>query len=106
MFVVDPKYQPLVRIIAPEWYKREDWMAWLNYRGPGWVPATWHRSGEPANSRSDVFVHYADGDGSDAPTAQDGVPAIPADIWEQLKGVAVAARYDECLFWISNEEEE
>jgi hypothetical protein len=71
----------LVRIDAPEWYQREDWMAWLNNRTPMNHPATWHVEGEKPNEYSDVFFTFCQGEGSDY---GEGKPSIPKDIWYKI----------------------
>lgn len=55
-------YMPVVRINAPEWYLREDFVAWLD-GGRDFRPATWKVHGAPTDEGSDVFVTYCDGDG-------------------------------------------
>lgn len=105
MEVVSFNYMPLVRINAPDWYEREDFMKWLNHRGEfNWAhPATWHCSGQPPSDYSDVFITFDEGSGSDAPTTEDDLrPSIPEDIWKMIVAAVKAEKIDECLVWISN----
>lgn len=104
---------PVVRINAPEWYLRPDWLAWIsglssNFRRTGDGldgPATWHRRGSllPA-AGSDVFFTYDDGDGSDSPQGT-ADPVIPEDIWAEIARVVKDAGINECLVWVSNLQE-
>jgi hypothetical protein len=100
MKVMSFNHMPLVRIDAPEWYEREDWMEWLNNRTPMNHPATWHVEGEKPNEYSDVFFTYCvDEGGSDY---GEGKPSIPDDIWHQIEALIKAQDIDECLVWVSN----
>ncbi len=100
MEVLSLNYMPLVRINAPEWYERADWMMWLGYTGER-HPATWYRP--PIDqSNDDVFFTFCEGDGSDAPVPNDSVPAIPMDIWNDICELMKANGIDECLIWVSN----
>ncbi len=60
---------------APDIFKREDFLAWLN--DPANSPATWHQKGQKPTECSDVFVlidSNFEGDCSD----------MPEDIWREL----------------------
>lgn len=87
----------LIRVDAPVWYAREDFLEWLDTDGT----ATWHVKGSPPTEYSDVFVTFDQGDGSDSPVST-MAPAIPEDIWEELCKIVSAAGLDECLLWIRN----
>lgn len=99
MKVMSFNHMPLVRIDAPEWYQREDWMTWLNQRNQLNHPATWHTGGEP-HEMSDVFFTYnGEYEGSDIGGDE---PQIPQDIWDQIHAAIGAEGIDECLVWVSN----
>lgn len=100
MELVSLNLMPLVRINAPDWYKRADWLKWLSTHTPQCHPATWYRGGEP-DEMSDVFFTYGgDSDGgSDYPGTEDN-PGIPDDIWQEI--MSMIPKEEECLIWVSN----
>jgi hypothetical protein len=81
-----------LRINAPEWYARPDFMAWLN----GERRATWHERGEGPTEYSDVFITFDAGEGSDYDTL------MPEDIWQQIARAATELGVRDCIVWISN----
>ncbi len=85
----------VLRINAPDWYDRKDFVAWLSDENN--LVATWHERGEKPNEFSDVFVTYDDGEGSDS--------NMPQDIWAQICQFAEEAHFSAGLVWISNLEE-
>lgn len=92
---VETNYLPLVRINAPELYKDEDFVAWLNDETRN--QATWHVKGQEPGEFSDIFMTFdgtADGSDSD----------MPEHCWEMLCEVLSAKGLDtaECLVWLSN----
>lgn len=102
MTITSFNHMPVVRINAPEWYHRADWMSWLNYCDHrAHHPATWHRPGAAAGEFSDVFFTYHQGDGSDSPEGTTD-QVIPADIWSEIDAALRAQGIDECLVWVSN----
>ncbi len=116
MKIISFNHMRVVRINAPEWYRRADFVRWLAGRGEGLPPATWYRSGEVDESH-DVFVTYDEGDGSDSPMLMPPdteFNVMPADIWEQIHKAITDRNYahcfappiTECLIWISNLEED
>jgi hypothetical protein len=71
-----------VVVNAPEWYRRADFLAWLN--STEFRTATWHRPGEAPHDFSDVFVlvdSEYEGDSSE----------MPEDIWKALCDAAYEA---------------
>jgi len=94
-------YMPLVRINAPEWYQRPDWLLWLNSHTPDNHPATWHFPGTKPHELSDVFFTFCDGEGSDWPGGKDK-PGIPDDIWKIICDICEDAKIDECVVWVAN----
>lgn len=68
------------RIYAEEWYKREDFLEWLNSDSS----ATWHVKGEPVKDYSDAFiwVDYAAKEGSDFNA--EPPHGLPKDIQETI----------------------
>ena len=83
---------PAIRIQAPEWFERPDFMAWLN--DPLSVVATWHTSGTPANDYSDVFTIFDHGEGPDC-------AGLPDDCWEAIAAACQSARLQYTIIWIS-----
>jgi hypothetical protein len=87
-----------LRINAPQWYQRQDFLDWLNQPST----ATWHRKGEPPSEYSDVFVTIDGEEGSDA----NGVSpdSIPEDIWREIVEAARRLGIDYGIVWLSNVE--
>jgi hypothetical protein len=86
-----------LRINAPEWYARADFMRWLTEDRR----ATWHIRGNTSpDEYSDVFVTFDHGEGSDYDTL------MPDDIWEAITKAAHDCGVDDCIVWISNIEEQ
>lgn len=112
MKLISLNHMPVVRIDAPEWYRRQDFQDWLTGAGKrdGKHPATWHKAGEEPNEYSDVFVTYDSGDGSDNPACfEDDVDlsshcVMPRDIWSQICDLLKENGMEktECLIWIAN----
>lgn len=113
---VTANYLPLVRIDAPAWFSRADFVRWLCAD----TTATWHRklnitknrngrvtsvsNNTRTNDFSDVFFTWSDVTaGSDYPGTDD-VPGIPVDIWEFICDSIVAqlGYRQEALVWVSN----
>lgn len=90
---------PLVKINAPAWFRRSDFLLWLNSQNT----ATWHSKGSEPSDYSDVFFTFCQGDGSDSPGSTLR-PGIPEDIWTQLTFMIVEQiGWDaEVLVWVSN----
>jgi len=82
-----------VRFNVPEWFAREDFMAWLN--DPESNVATWHKLGQPANEHSDVFFTYDHGEGSEFSSAK-----FPEAIAEAIRKNLGDGEY--CLIWLTN----
>lgn len=112
---VNGGYMPLVRINAPEWFAREDFMTWVNSNRT----ATWHtkptvtrtHGGElmitaanmQAGDFSDVFFTWTGPyEGSDSPGGSE--PHIPEDIWEYIceRLWRMYGLDGEALVWVSN----
>ena len=67
---------------APEWFRRDDFLAWLN--NPEHHTATWHQAGEPPHDYSDVFVLVD--------SAYEGVGSeMPEDVWKAVCDAAYEA---------------
>lgn len=114
---VKPHYLPLVRMNAPAWFQRVDFMNWVCAA----TTATWHkklnitttRGGRVSvskntspNDYSDVFFTWSDiTSGSDYPGFDnEDDPGIPDDIWEFI---CDRLRWElgenqEALIWLSN----
>ena len=92
----------VLRLNAPDWYKREDFMKWLD--GPS--SATWHRKGSPPGEMSDAFFTHDQREGSDTP-CEDPNMGLPEDVWEEVCRLAedVFGSDSECLVWVSNLEQ-
>jgi hypothetical protein len=95
----------VLRIDAPEWYRRADFLDFLNGRRPiqgGKPPATWHTPGAEPDEYSDVFItidcHDMGCEGSDGP------PDLPEDIWEEICVAARTQHITYGLVWIANVE--
>jgi hypothetical protein len=89
----------VLRLNAPDWFAREDFVAWLNAPST----ATWHRKGQDkVGEMADAFFTHCDGDGSDSPMPDSS--GIPDDIWQEICQLAVSHFGDdsECLVWVSN----
>ena len=82
-----------LRINAPEWYERKDFLEFLTENRP----ATWHVPGPP-NECSDIFVTYDHGEGSDE-------SVIPEDCWDEIRRIAEAEGFTYGLIWITNFQE-
>ena len=92
-------HMPVVRINAPDWYRDEGWLRWLNSNHS----ATWHKPGADAGEFSDVFFTFDSKDGSDYPDSEDR-PGIADHIWEAISKI-VEEKYGEnaaVLIWVSN----
>ncbi|MBN2579380.1 MAG: hypothetical protein JXB10_10345 [Pirellulales bacterium] len=90
-----------LQINAPQWYRREDFMRYLQQElcrpDPGLGAATWHR-GPRASEYSDLFLWFEDGDGSD-------FGLMPDDIWQELCQICQAADFNGGIVWIKNLQE-
>lgn len=89
---VELDYIRVIRINAPEFYQRADFMAWLN--DPQRIQATWHGKGCEPSEYSDLFFTYADGDGSDSD--------MPEEVWKEICRAMNEAGVDNALIWLSN----
>lgn len=83
-----------LRINAPEWYARADFMAWLN--DPEGHRATWHERGQAAGEYSDVFVTFDHCEGSDFDAS------MPEDIVQAIRAAAADCGVEDGIVWISN----
>jgi hypothetical protein len=86
-------------IKATEWYRRADFIAWLNRATDPDItsfPATWHRPGDEIGGMDDVFTYYDDGDGSDCDD-------MPPDVWEQIHRACRQAGMVYGVVWIQNQ---
>lgn len=110
-----PNYLPLVRMNAPAWFKRDDFLNWLCAD----TTATWHKKlnvttskggrvsaskNKSPNDYSDVFFTWSDiTSGSDYP-GSDTDPGIPVDIWEFIcdRLREELGEDQEALVWLSN----
>lgn len=88
---VDHNYMPVVKINAPEFYRDQEFLDYLNNAKANGEIATWHKGLEP-NDYSDVFVTCSQGEGSNSD--------MPEHIWDRI--VEVCKPYNECLVWIQN----
>ena len=93
----------VLRVWAPEWYERPDFLAWLNHP----LTATWRQRLTPVHPKdtADAFTWIdSAGDGSDVPcpgaTGSPGGVGLPPDIWREL--VAAAGQFP-AMVWLSNE---
>ena len=99
----------MVRINAPSWFKRQDFMTWLCSR----KTATWHEklttengglapNMQPSNLSDAFFTWTGVYDGSDSPLGVE--PSIPDDIWEFVceKMWELHGHHGEALIWVSN----
>lgn len=112
---VKPNYQPLVRMNAPAWFKRADFINWLCAD----TTATWHKkmnvttaeggqvsvsANKSPNDYSDVFFTWSGAtSGSDYP-GSDTAPGIPDDIWEFIcdRLMEEFGEHQDALIWLSN----
>ncbi|NLX98611.1 MAG: hypothetical protein GXY83_20830 [Rhodopirellula sp.] len=89
---------PCLQINAPEWYRREDFMQYLQTAlrqpCPGLGGATWHRGDRPSEF-SDLFLWFSDGDGSDR-------GLMPEDIWKRIEAICDKEEFNDGLLWITN----
>lgn len=92
----------VLRLNAPQWYAREDFMQWLD--GP--ASATWHLKGSPACEGSDAFFTHDHREGSDTPCENPRL-GLPEDVWDEVCRLAEDAfgTGAECLVWVSNLEQ-
>ncbi len=91
------KYEPTkaIRINAARWYTRPDFIAFLNSS----QAATWHETpGEPGDF-SDVFTIWDNGEGSDQPAFNAG---LPKDIWAKIGEACTANGGGVHVVWIVN----
>lgn len=80
---VSAQRSPHLEIVASAWFGRDDFVAFLEGRGPyqgGIKPATWHQNGD-APDMSDVFITFDHGEGSD-------YLDVPEDIWAEVQRLA------------------
>ncbi len=82
----------VLRIDARDWYRRKDFLAWLNSPKP---IATWHTKGKPVGEYSDVFFTFDHGEGSDR-------DSIPEDIWQEICRMAAEHGVEDGLVWVAN----
>lgn len=101
------EHAPLVKINAPEFYKDQAFINFLNYavnHPHECALATWHVGGKP-NEYSDLFVTYDNGDGSHAPVdGREGLDSdlIPSHIWKQICAQMEKEGVSHALLWITN----
>ena len=72
-----------ISINRPEWFKRADFLKFLNSPGT----ATWHHAGQQAGEYSDVFLLVdpsLDGEGPES-------SELPEDIWNEVVAAATKA---------------
>jgi hypothetical protein len=86
-----------IRLNRADWYKREDFLTWLNKTDSTAKPATWHISGQPAGDFSDAFTIYDQGEGPDS-------DLLPEDIWAEIDRACRAAGITYGIVWIVNME--
>jgi len=87
------KHHRALKINAPEWFEREDFMAWLNTTERR--PATWHRKGDGPDEYSDIFTWYEDEyNGSDTD--------MPKEVWDELVRICKEERFWCGIIWITN----
>ena len=96
----------VVCIAAPHWFKRPDFLTWLNgadpTRGDGTVIATWHRPGQPPTEFSDIFTTYDHGEGCDQPVGDQDRPELPQPIWDEICRICQAKGIEAAIVWIQN----
>jgi len=89
---------PCMQINAPQWYRRADFMQYLQTAlkksRPGLGAATWHRGDRP-NEFSDLFLWFSDGDGSD-------FGLMPEDIWTEISRICTETQFNDGILWITN----
>lgn len=89
---IERNYGELIRINAPEFYKDQKFLDWLNRKDR--YQATWHVKGMAVGEFSDLFFQYDNGEGSDSD--------MPEHIWEQLTSELKKLGVTWGLVWISN----
>ena len=90
------EYYHALKINAPEWFDREDFMAWLN--APERHTATWHCKGEEPNEYSDIFTWYENEyTGSD--------DDMPKEVWADLTRICKERGFQQGIIWITNLQE-
>ena len=92
---------PAIRIVAPEWFKRADFMEFVR-SSPS--VATWHRGSEGPNEWSDVFIArewtLPRSRRGGVYESSDFDPTMPKDICEKVCAIATDYGYTACLIWI------
>lgn len=86
-----------LRLYAPEWYRRPEFLAVLERPAGTWPTATWHKPGTPPDEYSDVFLTFDNQEGSDVfedPGCQ--------DIWQAICDAAAQIGMTYGVVWISN----
>lgn len=83
-----------LRINAPEWYERKDFLEFLTEDRM----ATWHLPGHAPDECSDIFMTYDNGEGSD-------MSDMPEDCWDEIRRIAEAEGFTYGLIWITNFQE-
>ena len=95
---VEPGF--MLRLKVPHWFKRQDFIEWLNkYTNPDrWRRrhATWHTGGEPGEY-SDIFITYDQGE-------VDDVDVLPEWAWGEITAVCEASNVGYAVIWLVNED--
>ena len=84
---------PCMKVNLPEFFKREDFLNWLNNENDRIM--TWHRRGTDPDEYSDVVVTYDSGEGSNSD--------MPKECWKELcKLWRMRMQGDYGLIWVTN----
>lgn len=96
--VFEDSKEEVVKINAPEFYLRDDFLNWLNDPST----ATWHAPGTPAGDMSDAFLYITTGEGSCS--EEIGATGIPEDIFNILDHMLTEqyGPHVEILVWLKN----
>lgn len=83
----------VVRINAPEWYQRADFVASLE--DDAHPAATWHRKASGVGEYSDLFMTYDAGEG-------DHADFLPPDIWSAISAEMERLGVSYAVVWVTN----
>jgi hypothetical protein len=101
--MIDVDSYSVVRFNCPDWFKREDFRAWLNAD----QTATWHIRGEEPGDFSDAFTNYDAGEGWDMymGLTLENAPTLPQDIWLEICRICDEQGVKAAVIWMTNLEE-
>lgn len=97
MPTVEPqsKSAHVLRVNAPEWYTRPDFLKYLNGKGT----ATFHTQGNDPSEYSDIFMPF-DSDSPEEGALPDDISQTLFDLWRAAFGTSPYDQYG--VIWISN----